>query len=71
MGTLVELDDYRKSGNGAREVLQRYFDEWPQQIVPLKGELELGRVDHMLAWLWMKGFKIVPLKAAHAANTDD
>jgi hypothetical protein len=41
-------------GNGAREAMQRYFAEWPSQ------ELELGRVDHMLAWLWVEGFKVVP-----------
>jgi hypothetical protein len=46
--------DYRNLGNGAREAMQRYFAEWPSQ------ELELGRVDHMLAWLWVEGFKVVP-----------
>jgi hypothetical protein len=51
--------DYRNLGNGAREVLQRYFEEWSSEEWPHHG-LKLGRVDHMLAWLWVEGFKVVP-----------
>jgi hypothetical protein len=67
---VIKLDAYSNPGNGAREALQRYFDEWPHRPAA-RGELELRRVDHMLAWLWMQGFKVVPLEAVHASNADD
>jgi hypothetical protein len=76
MGTLVELDDYRHPGNGAREVLQRYFAEWPlarwrdqlDLLGRVRQEFELRRVDHMLAWLWVEGFKVVPLSEDDEAH---
>ena len=50
---VIKLSLYRNPGNGARETLLRYFE----------GQTMEG-VDHLLAWLWIQGFKVVPLENA-------
>lgn len=53
MGEIIQFYATTPKGNGAREKLQEYFShDW---------DTELLRYDHMLAWLWVEGFKIVPL----------
>ena len=41
-------------GNGAREVIAEYFAD----AVPM---LFMSHEDHFLAWLWERGFKVVPV----------
>ena len=54
---VIKLGLYRNPGNGAREALQRYFE----------GQ-QLAGVDHLLAWLWINGFKVVPLDVKDEAH---
>lgn len=45
-------------GNGALEVLKRYFGEehnWPDHIPAMT------EADYFLAWLWMEGFLVCPV----------
>jgi hypothetical protein len=43
-------------GNGAREKIIEYFEQEgiPAEVCP-------ETTDHFIAWLWVEGFKIVPL----------
>ncbi len=48
----------RSMGNGALEKLKEYFStehNWPDHIPAMT------EADYFLAWLWMEGFKVVPL----------
>lgn len=55
--TTTRLEHYRPSnpGNGALPVTRKYFDLMPA----LPDSLHRG--DQFLAWLWIQGFKVVPL----------
>lgn len=44
-------------GNGALQALRRYCSE--ENLAA--GDNPIPRADHILAWLWQEGFKIVPL----------
>lgn len=52
-------------GNGAREALERYWREMDASFwirtLPDQPDKELPPWDHLLAWLWAEGFKIVPV----------
>lgn len=67
MGDLVKLPVTFAVRNGAREVIQRYFDEDTFQryvseaCAPTGNGEGLCAGDHLLAWLWVEGFKVVPL----------
>ena len=43
----------KKTGNGARKALDRYFAADPRPT-------NLSRSDHLLAWLWQEGFVVNP-----------
>ena len=51
---IVNLADYRNKGNGAREALLKALGSAPF--------FEEMAADHILASLWMAGFKVVPLE---------
>lgn len=42
----------KRIGNGAREKLLKYFGP---------NEARICAVDHMLAWLWLRGYAVKPL----------
>lgn len=50
-------------GNGAREALTRWFDE----AADFGSAIGVGP-DQLLAWLWVEGFKIVPLAETDVAG---
>jgi hypothetical protein len=56
---VVNLDEHRNHGNGAREALM--------DIVGLDDKV----VDRLLGELWLRGFKIVPLEAADTSDGCD
>lgn len=56
MGMTMPGDE--RTGNGAREVLDRYFAE--ETDLPPESR-KLLRADHLLMWLWMEMYKVVPL----------
>lgn len=62
MGSVIKLDHYREPnlGNGAVPVVREYFDKRPG-MPPLPENAKLNRGDHFLAWLWVQGFKVVPV----------
>ena len=45
-----------QDGNGAREAVQRYFDEFGHTDM-------VNSTDHFLIWLGAEGFIIVPMEA--------
>lgn len=53
MADVVDIAEYRNPGNGAREILEKYFAE--------QGLIRSNAPDHLLAWLWAEGYKVVPL----------
>ena len=56
---VVQLSDYRNKGNGAREALMSIIVKAPAKCL---GEWDAPAcADLILAYLWMDGFKIVPL----------
>lgn len=62
--TVVDFETMKKTrkvlhpGNGAREAVDRYFAE--QKMVP-HYDGKMSETDYMLIWLWIEGFKVVPL----------
>ena len=56
---VIELDDYRNQGNGAREVLLEHMESFANDDTEL-GEIA-DFVDGLLASLWVAGYKIVPV----------
>jgi hypothetical protein len=47
----------QETGNGALQAVKNFFDLHPHH----DPSLLLTREDHMLAWLWSEGFKLVPV----------
>ena len=60
MGDIIRLQRIWHTGNGAREALIEQLDVEAEKA---NGENDLLLVDRLLAGLWLKGFKIVPLDA--------
>ncbi len=59
MTNVVQFYCPMNRGNGARESVIRYFEEGP--LNPMA--IPMLRADHLLAALWVAGFKVVPLDA--------
>ena len=55
---VIQLDDYRSRGNGAREALIDILMSVPVDAYDLDCD---QFVDQLLMRLWTNGFKIVPL----------
>jgi hypothetical protein len=47
------IEDTGQGGNQAREALIQYFDEYEFE------DTGMYKPDHLLAWLWVEGFKVV------------
>lgn len=67
MTNIVELASRRMTspGNGALEKMREYFStdhNWPDHIPAMT------EADYFLAWLWMEGFRVVPLPDAAVSS---
>ena len=63
---IIDLDNYRNHGNGAREVLIDHMSHFAQSEQDLA---EIGDfIDTLLARLWMCGYKIVPIEDDDASD---
>lgn len=61
MGEVVRLRP-ENFGNGAREVVQKYFDTSAEVVMAKANEAApLSRADCLLGWLWFEGFLVVRL----------
>lgn len=61
---IIELDDYRHEGNGAREVLIDHMADFATNECELA---EIGDfIDALLARLWMCGYKVVRVEEEDA-----
>jgi len=64
MGEVIKLPE-RYRGNGALEVMRKYFrpiGPSASSLVLLPERGYLPRADHFLCWLWAEGFKVVPIE---------
>lgn len=60
MADIIDIADRRMTspGNGALEKMREYFStkhNWPDHIPAMT------EADYFLSWLWLEGFKVVPL----------
>lgn len=63
MGEIVQFNRPINPGNGAVEALDQFFDNdfWHHAWNSRFGHTTLSETEFMLAWLWDKGFKVVPI----------
>lgn len=64
---VVSLESRRPKGNGAREALIEYYTEHYDETETPDPQQIAEWVDQLLATMWHKGFKIVPLGPEDAA----
>lgn len=68
MGDVIELADYRApAGNGAREALIEILMERGFDLAQKSDE---EGCDIVLAELWMRGFKVIPLEPSDDAGSE-
>lgn len=48
--------------NGSVQVIEKYFksEAWDKYVARCDGTPDLLPLDHLVAWLWFEGFKVVP-----------
>ena len=64
--SVIQLDDFRRKGNGAREALIEHMSYYAMNEQDLE---EIGEfIDVLLARLWLAGYKIVPLEEKDRAS---
>lgn len=63
MGDVIKLQRIWHTGNGAREAL---IEQLEVELAKADGENDLLLVDRPLGGLWLRGFKIVPLRGGDA-----
>lgn len=60
MGELLHFP-FDSSGMEALETVREYFDGGPKEAEGGRIQSDLHPGDRFVAWLWMRGFKVVPL----------